>query len=55
MPFGHDVVAQAGCIGIFAILINTLYLKSIRNLKLPVLKPTHVPMEDIVHANEWIL
>jgi hypothetical protein len=27
MPFGHDVVAEAGCIGIFAILINTLYLK----------------------------
>jgi hypothetical protein len=29
MPFGHDVVAEAGCIGIFAILINTLYLKKI--------------------------
>jgi hypothetical protein len=28
MPFGHDVVAEAGCIGIFAILINTLYLKN---------------------------
>jgi hypothetical protein len=27
MPFGHDIVAEAGCIGIFAILINTLYLK----------------------------
>jgi hypothetical protein len=27
MPFGHDVVAEAECIGIFAILINTLYLK----------------------------
>jgi hypothetical protein len=28
MPFRHDVVAEAGCIGIFAILINTLYLKN---------------------------
>jgi hypothetical protein len=27
MLFGHDVVAEAGCIDIFAILINTLYLK----------------------------
>jgi hypothetical protein len=27
MPFRHDVVAEAGCIDIFAILINTLYLK----------------------------
>jgi hypothetical protein len=27
MPFGHDIVADAGYIGIFAILINTLYQK----------------------------
>jgi hypothetical protein len=30
MLFGHDVVAEAGCIGIFAILINTFYLKKAR-------------------------
>jgi hypothetical protein len=24
-PLGHDVVAEAGCISIFTILINTLY------------------------------
>jgi hypothetical protein len=27
MLFGHNVVTEARCIGIFAILINTLYLK----------------------------
>jgi hypothetical protein len=32
MPFGHDVVAEAGCIGIFAILINTLYLKNMKEI-----------------------
>jgi hypothetical protein len=34
MLFGHDVVAEAGCIGIFAILINTLYLKNVRSNEL---------------------
>jgi hypothetical protein len=28
MPLGHDVVTEAGCISIFTILINTLYLKT---------------------------
>jgi hypothetical protein len=36
MPFGHDVVAEAGCIGIFAILINTLYLKKTNMKKISI-------------------
>jgi hypothetical protein len=32
MPLGHDVVAEAGVIGIFAILINTLYPKNVNIL-----------------------
>jgi hypothetical protein len=36
MPLGHDVVAEARCIGIFAILINTLYLKKCKKSKIDV-------------------
>jgi hypothetical protein len=33
MPFGHDVVAEAGYIGIFAILINRdFYFHALRSL-----------------------
>jgi hypothetical protein len=35
MPFGHDVVAEAGCIDIFTILINTLYLKKTSAFTVP--------------------
>jgi hypothetical protein len=38
MPFGHDVVAEAEYIGIFVILINTLYLKK---------KPSHLQANRI--------
>jgi hypothetical protein len=44
MPFGHDIVAEAGCIGIFAILINTLYLKKLRGLEGIMLYPGISPL-----------